>query len=111
MYRSAFLGCGPRARAHARAYQPVQRGEIVAICDRDEGLLGSFGEEFGIERRHTDLDAMLERERPDLLHIVISPILRGSGERIRYPLMRLALPTEIDTLPLSGLRSVDGWER
>jgi predicted dehydrogenase len=61
MVRSALLGCGPRARGHARAYRPIERGEIVAICDRDETLLGSFGDEVGIDRRYTDLGQMLER--------------------------------------------------
>jgi predicted dehydrogenase len=74
--KSAFLGCGPRARQHALAYELVTKGQLAAICDLDEERLQAFGQEFGIDRRYTDLQRMLEAERPDLLHIVTLPTLR-----------------------------------
>jgi predicted dehydrogenase len=74
--KSAFLGCGPRARQHALAYKLVTQGQLVAICDMNEERLQAFGAEFGIDRRYTNLDQMLETERPDLLHIVTLPTLR-----------------------------------
>ena len=76
MYKSAFLGCGGRARGHAHAYQYVKNGELVALCDLDEERLKSFGDDFGIEKRYTDIHEMLDKERPDLLHIVTPPTLR-----------------------------------
>ena len=90
MYKTAFLGCGGRARAHADAYRFVKNGKIGAICDMNTELLNSFGDDFGISSRYTDLDEMLEKEKPDVLHIVTAPVLRGSNERIRYPLMKQA---------------------
>ena len=33
---------------------------------------------------------MLEKEKPDVLHIVTSPVVPNSSERIRYPLMKQA---------------------
>jgi predicted dehydrogenase len=87
MYKCAFLGCGPRAKAHARAYQDVKRGTIAAICDLDEERLNAFGDEFG-GTRYTDVHDMLEREQPDLLHIVTVPGLR-------VPLMTLAAEHEV----------------
>ncbi len=90
MYKSAFLGCGGRARAHASAYRFVKGGKIGAICDMNEELLNKFGEDFGVSSRYTDLDEMLEKEKPDLLHIVTAPVLRGTNQRIRYPLMKQA---------------------
>jgi predicted dehydrogenase len=83
MYRSAFLGCGPRARGHAEAYARLTRAQAVAACDLDEARLNRFADDFGITRRYTDAREMLERERPDLLHIVTNPGLR-------VPLMTLA---------------------
>jgi predicted dehydrogenase len=74
--RSAFLGCGPRARQHALAYKLVTKGQLAAICDLDEQRLQAFGEEFGIERRYTDIQHMLDVEKPDLLHIVTLPTIR-----------------------------------
>lgn len=82
MFKCAFLGCGPRARGHARAYQHVQRGQIVAICDLNDTRRDQFGEEFGVSTRYSDLHEMLDRERPDVLHIVTLPSLRVDLLRI-----------------------------
>ena len=90
MYKTAMLGCGGRARAHADAYRFVKGGKLAAICDMNEELLTNFGDDFGISSRYTDLDEMLEKEKPDVLHIVTAPVLRGTSERIRYPLMKQA---------------------
>ena len=90
MYKTAFLGCGGRARAHADAYRFVKNGKIAAICDMNTELLTSFGDDFGISSRYTDLDEMLEKEKPDVLHIVTAPVLRGTNERIRHSLMKQA---------------------
>lgn len=83
MYKSAFLGCGPRARAHARAYQFVKKGSHVAACDLDKERLDPFGSDFGIDNLYTDVHEMMEKEKPDVLHIVTAPTLR-------VPLMTIA---------------------
>ena len=90
MYKTAMLGCGGRARGHADAYRCVKRGKLAAICDMDEERLNNFGDDFGISSRYTDLDEMLEKEKPDVLHIVTSPVVPSSEERLRYPLMKQA---------------------
>ena len=90
MYKTAMLGCGGRARAHADAYRFVKNGKLAAICDMNEELLTSFGEDFGISSRYTDLDEMLKKEKPDVLHIVTAPVLRGTNQRIRHSLMKQA---------------------
>ena len=88
MYKTAMLGCGGRARGHAEAYRFVKRGKLAAICDMDAERLNTFGDDFGIPSRYTDLDEMLKKEKPDVLHIVTSPVVPNSNERIRYPLMK-----------------------
>ncbi|HOJ20457.1 MAG TPA: Gfo/Idh/MocA family oxidoreductase [Armatimonadota bacterium] len=75
-YRCAFLGCGPRARSHALAYQQITRGEIVALCDLNESRLNDFGDTFSVAARYTDLDEMLRKEKPDVVHLVTPPTLR-----------------------------------
>ena len=90
MYKTAMLGCGGRARGHADAYRFIKRGKLAAICDMDAERLNTFGDDFGIPSRYTDLDEMLEKEKPDVLHIVTSPVVPNSNERIRYPLMKQA---------------------
>ena len=90
MYKTAMLGCGGRARGHADAYRFVKRGKLAALCDMNEERRNTFGDDFGISSRYTDLDEMLEKEKPDVLHIVTSPVIPSSNERIRYPLMKQA---------------------
>ena len=90
MYKTAMLGCGGRARGHADAYRFVKRGKLAAICDMNEERLNKFGDDFGISSRYTDLDEMLEKEKPDVLHIVTTPVVPSSDERLRYPLMKQA---------------------
>ena len=90
MYKTAMLGCGGRARGHADAYRFVKRGKLAALCDMDKERLNAFGDTFGIASRYTDLDEMLEKEKPDVLHIVTSPVIPSNNERIRYPLMKQA---------------------
>ena len=105
MYKTAMLGCGGRARGHADAYRFIKRGKLAAICDMDAERLNTFGDDFGIPSRYTDLDEMLEKEKPDVLHIVTSPVVPNSNERIRYPLMKQAsdhgVPTAIIEKPIA----------
>ena len=75
-FRCAFLGCGPRSRGHVQAYEQISRGYPVACCDLDCERLQAYGDAFGIAARYTDLDEMLEREKPDLVHVVTPPTLR-----------------------------------
>ena len=90
MYKTAMLGCGGRARGHADAYRFVKRGKLAAICDMNQERLNTFGDDFGISSRYADLDEMLEKEKPDVLHIVTSPVIPSSEQRLRYPLMKQA---------------------
>jgi len=76
MFKCAFLGCGPRARGHARGYKTVERGQMVALCDLDEKRRTDFGDEFGIKNRYSDVHEMLDTEKPDVLHVVTLPSLR-----------------------------------
>jgi predicted dehydrogenase len=75
-FRCAFLGCGGRAHGHAAAYEHITRGERVALCDLNEERLNAFGDKFGVATRYTDLDEMLSKEKPDLVHCVTDPTLR-----------------------------------
>ena len=75
-YRSAILGCGPRAEGHALVYRDLSEMKLVAACDRDQERRESFAQDFAISRLYDDLQTMLEKERPDVLHIVTQPNFR-----------------------------------
>jgi len=76
MYKSCCLGCGPRAHGHAEAYKHVKKASLEAVCDLNTERLTVFADKFAIPRRYTNLHEMLEREKPDLLHVVTQPDLR-----------------------------------
>ena len=77
MYRAAIVGCGPRSINHARAYAQIGRAELVACCSRRAEVRDPFAARFGL-RAYADVAEMLEREKPDLVHLVTWPAGRAS---------------------------------
>lgn len=75
-YKSAILGCGPRAAAHIEAHEGLSEIDLVAACDRDRSRLDDYGKRFEIARLYEDLEEMLSTERPDILHVVTPPSIR-----------------------------------
>jgi predicted dehydrogenase len=69
------VGCGGRAAWHARAYEWIDRGELVACCDTDVDRRDRFGDEFGIAG-YADALKMVQQEGPDLVHLVTPPNAR-----------------------------------
>jgi predicted dehydrogenase len=49
-YRCVILRCRPRAHWHARAYNLVTRGELVACRDRNEERRQRFADAFELTR-------------------------------------------------------------
>ncbi len=110
MFKCAFLGCGPRAKGHARGYQFVKRGQMVALCDLNEERLNQFGDEFGVATRYTDVHEMLEREQPDVLHIVTLPALRLETLTIaaehNVPAVIIEKPIALDGADYKAIRAL-----
>ncbi len=106
MMKAAFLGCGGRARGHANAYKYVEKGQMVALCDMNEERLKSFGDDYGVETRYTDIHEMLDKERPDVLHIVTPPTLR-------YDLMKIADDHEVPVVIIEKPIAIQGedWKQ
>jgi predicted dehydrogenase len=71
-YKVAVLGCGGRSGAHLDAYRHIDRAKVVAVCDRHAEKVGPVAEKYGA-RAYTDAATMLQKEKPDLLHIVTAP--------------------------------------
>jgi predicted dehydrogenase len=75
-YKSVILGCGPRAEIHMAAYEGLKEIRLSAVCDRDAGRLKKCGEKYGIPALYSNFEEMLEKEKPDILHIVTPPNFR-----------------------------------
>ncbi|MDM9623189.1 Gfo/Idh/MocA family oxidoreductase [Rhizobium sp. S96] len=57
--KGALIGCGFFAVNQMHAWNDVEGAKIVAICDRDAERLKIVGDQFGIERRYSDAEALL----------------------------------------------------
>ncbi|MDD2707277.1 MAG: Gfo/Idh/MocA family oxidoreductase [Verrucomicrobiae bacterium] len=75
-YKSAILGCGPRAAFHIQAYEGLDEIHLSAACDQRRERLDDYGKKYKIPHLYENLEAMLEKERPDILHIVTPPAIR-----------------------------------
>jgi predicted dehydrogenase len=71
--RIAIVGCGKIADAHAAQIVRIRDCEIVGVCDREELMARQLYERFPIGGHYSDLQEMLERARPEVVHITTPP--------------------------------------
>lgn len=74
-YRAVIVGSGGRSRAHIRAYATIDNAEVVACCAPTPTRRDVLASEFGISA-YADARTMIERERPDIVHLVTWPDTR-----------------------------------
>ncbi len=72
-YRVAVVGCGGISNLHAGGYKACERTEIAAGVDVRLEQLEKWGEKHGVSVFYTDLDEMLEKEKPDIVSICTYP--------------------------------------
>lgn len=59
--RFALVGCGRISENHFNSIKEHQENaEVVAICDNVTERVDTMAQKYGIERKYTDLDALLE---------------------------------------------------
>ncbi|MGC3996225.1 MAG: Gfo/Idh/MocA family oxidoreductase [Anaeromyxobacter sp.] len=70
--RVAVVGCGQIADAHL---QEARRAgaTVVAVCDACGPVAEQAAARFGVPAWYDDLDALLERERPEVVHVTTPP--------------------------------------
>ena len=69
MLKVAIVGCGKIADSHASQIQWIEGCEIVGVCDREPLMAEQLAARFPVKRHFTDLTALLEEARPDVVHI------------------------------------------
>ncbi len=57
--RMAFIGVGYIARVHAKAAKAVEGVSLVAAVNHRRETLDAFSDDFGIQRRYTDIESLL----------------------------------------------------
>jgi predicted dehydrogenase len=72
--RVAIVGCGKIADAHVEEVGKLAgRARLVATCDRELLLAEQLAARYGIPRHYDDFGALLQRERPDVVHVTAPP--------------------------------------
>ncbi len=66
--RAAIVGTGGISRTHGRRIRDLG-STVVGICGRSLASAESLANDLGGAELYTDLDEMLDRQRPDVLHI------------------------------------------
>jgi predicted dehydrogenase len=69
----AIVGCGKIADSHAAQIQRIPDCEMVGACDREELMAKQLCERFPIEAWYTDLDDLIAKALPDVVHITTPP--------------------------------------
>ncbi len=112
--RIAIVGTGNIARVHARALASLGSGKpenagrpgatIVAAVDTDDRQLGPFCAQFGIPGAYGELDGMLSRARPDLVHICTPP---AAHYPVALDCLRAGVSVLAEKPPALSLREFD----
>lgn len=74
-YKAVVIGCGARAPAHIEAYQHIPGAAVVACCAPSATRREPLCRKYGL-RGYADAAEMIQRERPDIVHLVTWPSTR-----------------------------------
>jgi predicted dehydrogenase len=69
----AIVGCGKIADAHASEIQRIKGCRIVGVYDREKLMARQLYERFPIDGFYGDLAELLDKSRPDVVHITTPP--------------------------------------
>ncbi|NDL59448.1 Gfo/Idh/MocA family protein [Phytoactinopolyspora mesophila] len=73
-YRTAIVGTGAIANAHAGAVQAAaERASLAAVVDVDAGRARAFADKWGVPRVFASLAEMLLEEEVDVVHVCTPP--------------------------------------
>jgi predicted dehydrogenase len=78
-FRVTLIGAAGKVAApcHLHAWQMVNAGELVAVCDVDQQAVDRIGDAWGINKRFTSYEALLADPDIDGTDIVTPPFLHA----------------------------------
>ena len=97
-YKAALIGCGNRSRMHVRSYEHVENAAMTACCDLIEERRTGHAGEYGLTA-YADATQMIERERPDIVHVVTQPADRAP---LMHLVAGLGVPAAVVEKPLAA---------
>ena len=71
--KAALIGAGQIARQHLACLKTLPGVDLAAICDLSPATGEAAAERYGIRDWFTDHRAMLEKVRPDVVHVTTPP--------------------------------------
>ena len=72
--RIALVGCGKIADGHVEEIQKMpERAVVAAVCDRELLMAEQMCTRYGIPGAYDSYERMLDKERPDVVHITTPP--------------------------------------
>jgi predicted dehydrogenase len=71
--KAALIGAGQIARQHLSCLKALRGVELAAVCDLSPATAEAAAERYGIRSWFTDHWAMLEKARPDVVHVTTPP--------------------------------------
>jgi predicted dehydrogenase len=71
--KAALIGAGQIARQHLSCLKTLPGVELAAICDLSPATAEAAAERYGIRAWYTEHRAMLEKVRPDVVHVTTPP--------------------------------------
>ena len=70
----ALVGCGKIADGHVAEIRKLEKtARLVAVCDSEVLMAEQLASRFRIPRFYSAFDSLLEREKPDVVHIATPP--------------------------------------
>lgn len=73
MLDTVLVGCGKAGESHVREIQKLGRARLLAVCDSEPLMAEQLAARLGVPRFYSDFEVMLERERPQLVHVTTPP--------------------------------------
>ncbi len=82
MIRVAIVGCGKIADQHVEQILVIPDCEIVGVCDREELMARQLQERLSMGRSFTNVQDLLDKAKPDVVHITTPPQTHHSLGRL-----------------------------
>lgn len=70
MLKAAIIGCGAIAQVHKQVLLSLPEAKLVACCDKRPERAEEFAASCNL-RAYSDLEAMLDEARPDVVHLCV----------------------------------------
>jgi predicted dehydrogenase/nucleoside-diphosphate-sugar epimerase len=80
--RVGIVGCGRVATHHLRFISQLPQVSVTGLVDNDESSARRLGAAYNVQTVYDSLEMLLEKETPDVIHILTPPFLHYSQARV-----------------------------